>query len=364
MPYLSQILGSKIEDSADTFVGKLADIVVQPISGAYAPLLFLAVRQLGSKQLRFIPYSHVENMSRSQIDLKSLIAKIAPVQPKDDWVYLSRDVLDQQIVDVAGARVVRVNDLRIGLFEGQMSVQGIDISFKGLLRRLGFAWLDWRDWFKVNLIDWRKTQLVKGAVKLSTVSSDLIRLHPADLANIIEDLSIKQGSTLVESLDEATAAKVMEEIDPSLQKALVQRLHREEAVRIISQMPVDEVVDLLKVLPKDEADVFLSQLKNVKLKKIENLIDYEDDTAGGLMTTEFVSVGLDATAERALDEVRRMSPRLRSILYVYVVEPDDFDRTAVIGHDGFAQTEAAAEGIACLNGFDDSFDGHDFAELN
>ncbi len=329
MAYLSQIIGKKIEDSADVVVGKLVDIVVKPATGAYAPLLFLAVSQSGRKDCCFIPYSHVESMSRSQIDLKSLAAKIAPAEPKDDWVYLSRDVLDQQIVDVEGARVVRVNDLRVGLFEGQMSVLGIDISFKGLLRRLGLAWLDLPDWFKVNLIDWRKTQLVKGAVKLSTVSSALTRLHPADLANIIEDLSLKQGSTLVESLDEATAAKVMEEIEPELQKALVQRLNREEAVRIISQMSVDEVVDLLKILPKDDARVFLSQLKNVKLKKIENLIEYDDDTAGGLMTTEFVSVSSESTVEEALGEVRRLSPLLRSILYVYVVDKEGFFKGAL-----------------------------------
>ncbi len=329
MPYLSQILGSRIEDSADTFVGKLTDIIVKPTTGAYASLLFLAVKEPGKKECRFIPFSHVENMSRSQIDLKSLQEKIPAQSAEDDWVYLSRDVLDQQIVDVAGARVVRVNDLRIGLFEKQMSVLGIDVSFKGLLRRLGLAAFDVRDWFKVNLIDWRKTQLVKGAVKLSTLSSDLIRLHPADLANIIEDLSIKQGSKLVESLDEATAAKVMEEIDPELQKALVQHLSREEAVKIIGQMSIDEVVDLLKILPKEDARVFISQLKNVDFKKIENLIGYEDDTAGGLMTTEFVSVPLGWNVEQALEEVRRMSPELRSILYVYVVDGEGIFKGAL-----------------------------------
>ncbi len=329
MPYLSQILGSRIEDGADKYVGKLADLVVRPAAGAYASLLFLAVKQPGIKQCRFIPYSHVENMSRSQIDLKSLQEKIPAVMAQDDWVYLSRDVLDQQIVDVAGARVVRVNDLRIGLFENQMSILGIDISFKGLLRRLGLSWFDFGDWFKVNLIDWRKTQLVKGAVKLSTVSSELTRLHPADLANIIEDLSIKQGSTLVESLDEATAAKVMEEIDPELQKALVQRLSREEAVKIIGQMSIDEVVDLLKILPKEDARVFISQLKNVNLKKIENLIEYEDDTAGGLMTTEFVTAAMEWNVEQAMAEVRRMSPQLRSILYVYVVDAEGFFKGAL-----------------------------------
>ena len=174
MAYLSQILNTKITDSADILVGRLKDVAIVPVAGEYAPLLFLLLKKHGQEEI-FVPYEYVENISREEIALKNLISKIPTNGPTDEYILLSRDVLDQQIVDVGGARVVRVNDLRIGLFENKMCVLGIDISFKGLLRRLGLAWLVIINVFKVNLIDWRKTQPVKGALKLDTLSEDLIK---------------------------------------------------------------------------------------------------------------------------------------------------------------------------------------------
>ncbi len=317
MAYLSQLLNTKVTDSADSFVGRLKDVVIRPRSGEYAPLLFLLVKKSGRK-IFFIPYEYVENIGRSEIDLTSLLSTIPTAEPAGEYIFLARDVLDQQIVDVAGARVVRVNDLRLGLFESAMCVLGIDISFKGILRRLGSAGLDIFNIFKVNLIDWRKTQPIKGVLQLDTMSKDLIRLHPADLANIVEDLSIKQGSRLVKSLDTRMAAKVLEEIDPNLQKVLVNNLDPELAVRIVSNMSTDEIVDLLKTLSKTEARQFLSKFKDTRLRNAARLLRYEDDTAGGFMTTDFVSARSDWTVTRTIEEIRELSSAMRSILYVYV----------------------------------------------
>ncbi len=321
MAYLSKVLHTKIKDSADQTVGRLKDIVITPASGAYAPLHFLWVQSRGRRDF-FVPYEYVENIGRDEIALKSPRAAIALAEPSGEYIFLVRDVLDQQIVDVEGARVVRVNDLRLGLFENKMCVLGIDISFKGILRRLGIAALDVLGLFKVNLIDWRKTQPVKGMLKLDTVSKDLVRLHPADLANIIEDLSIKHGSRLVKSLDTETAAKVMEEIDPALQKVLVNQLDPEQAAQIVSHMSTDEIVDLLKALPKEEANKLVSKLTNVRFRKAEKLIRYDDDIAGGLMTTDFVSAAPDWTVEQTITEIRRLSSLMRSILYVYVIDAE------------------------------------------
>jgi magnesium transporter len=322
MAYLSQILKTPVRDSADRWVGKLVDLAIVPQAGEYAPLQFLKIEAKRGRGYLCIPYQYVENLSRDGIDLKAPLHKIPVAEPEGNFVFLDHDVLDQQIVDVGGARVVRVNDLRIGLFEEKMCVLGIDISLKGIMRRLGIAGLDIFNFWKVNLIDWRKSQPVKGMVKLDTSSSDLVRLHPADLANIIEDLSIKQGSKLVKSLDEETAAKVFEEIDPKTQRILVSRLGSEEAIRIMSRMSTDEIVDLLKVLPKDDAARLLGQFKSVKIKKLEKLIKYDDDTAGGLMTTDFVSARPDWTVQQTIEEIRRLSPLMRSILYVYIIDDD------------------------------------------
>ncbi len=320
MAYVSHLISSRVEDSADVHVGTLVDILIKPEAGKYAPLVFLVVRLRQTKKVQFIPYEYVENISRGLIDLNTLVAKIPFVTPPEDLVYLGRDVLDQQIVDIDGARVVRVNDIKIGLFEKKMSVLATDISFKGLLRRLSLEWLDFFSWSKVNLIDWRKTQPVKGVLRLDTVVEELTHLHPADLANIIEDLSIKQGSKLVESLDGEVAAKVFEEIEPEMQKMLMSRMGSEEAMRIMSKMSADEIVDLLQLLPKEDAGRLLGQFKNVQYKELEQLLAYEDDTAGGLMTTDFVAAPPEWTVREAIEEIKRVSPEFRTILYVYVVD--------------------------------------------
>ncbi len=329
MAYFSHIIKTPVTDSADRTVGKLVDIAIAPTPGQYASLAFLQVQPARHGEPLCIPYEYVENMSGTGIELTAPIAKIPVAKPAGQYVFLDKDVLDQQIVDVGGARVVRVNDLKIGLFEGQMRVLGIDISFKGILRRLGIARLDFFNFFEVNLIDWRKTQPVKGMVKLDTSSSDLVRLHPADLANIIEDLSIKQGSKLVASLDEDMAAKVFEEIDPKTQRVLVSRIGSEEAIRIMSRMSSDEIVDLLKLLPKEDAAQLLGQFKSVKLKKLEKLIAYADDTAGGLMTTEYVTAQYGWTVYEAIEEIRKQSPSMRSILYIYVVDAAGFFKGSI-----------------------------------
>lgn len=235
MTYLSKVLHAKIKDSADRTVGRLKDIVITPVSGEYSPLRFLLVKSHQRGDF-FVSYEYVENISGDEIELKSPLAAIPPAEPAGEYIFLVRDVLDQQIVDVGGARVVRVNDLRTGLFENKMCVLGTDISFKGILRRLGIAGLDMFDFFKVDLIDWRQTQPVKGTLRLNTVSKDLVRLHPADLADIIEDLNIKHGSRLVSSLDSAVAAAVMAEMEPSMQKAITNYLGPEKMADIISKM--------------------------------------------------------------------------------------------------------------------------------
>lgn len=318
MLYLSHILKSRVTDSSDKVIGRLKDILILSQHGFYSPLLFLLVKGKDKKEF-FIPYEFVENLSREDISLRVLLANISPVTPPEDLVYLNRDVMDQQIVDVEGARVVRVNDLRLGLFEEKMCVLGIDISFKGIIRRLWGPRLDFLDVFKVNLLDWRQAQPIKGVLKLNTVAKDLNRLHPADLANIVEDLNLRRGSKLVGSLDPRAAAKVVEELDPEIQKIIIGYMGPERAAGIMEQMSTDEVVDLLKLMPKEEAKTFLSRLQINKLKKVEKLISYPNNTAGGLMTTEFITAKPNWTVAQTIEEIKKQSPGLRTVMYVYVV---------------------------------------------
>lgn len=323
MLYLSQIIGNKVTDSAEKMIGRLKDILIAPKTEVYSPLVFLLVKTKNGKDI-YVPYSQVENFGVDRVGLKGLIENIKLEPPAGEHIYLVDEVLDQQIVDVHGARVVRVNDLKLGDFEEEMCVLGIDVSFKGLLRRLGLGWLDFFNIIKVKLIDWRKTQLMKKKVlRLNALSKDLVKLHPADLANIIEDLSVRRGSRVFLAMDADKAARVLEEVDPEIQKMLIHYLGVEKAAGIVSKMSVDEIADLLQLLPKNEAKDFLSFIKNGKMKKVEKLIQYGEDTAGGLMTTDFISGRPDWTVERMIEEIKKESSSLRSVLYVYVVDKND-----------------------------------------
>lgn len=321
MPYLSQLFDRRVTDSADHFVGTLKDVLIKPKVGKYVPLKFLAIVTPKHKHPIYIPYDVVENFSTEEVSLKVLFRKIRrKTKISTSYISLRQNVLDQQIVDMSGARVVRVNDLRIGNFAGQMSVLGIDISTKGLMRRLGLGWLDFFNLLKVNLIDWRHAHTVHRALKIDTVAQRLNRLHPADLANIIEDLNIKHGSKLVKALDVKAAAKALEEVEPNLQKLLVKYLGPKQASDILSQMSIEEIVDLMRMLPASEAKQYLEKLRNDKKKSVQKLLVYPDDTAGGLMTVDFITVRPDWTAERVIEEIRKASNMMSSLLYVYVTD--------------------------------------------
>jgi Mg/Co/Ni transporter MgtE len=188
------------------------------------------------------------------------------------------------------------------------------------MRRLGVSWLDFFDVLKVNLIDWRKVQPVKGELKLDGVSKDLTRLHPADIANIIEDLSVKQGSNLVLSLDKNMAARVFEEIDPEIQKLLISRLSPEHAARISERMSIDELVDLIHSLPHHQSKQLLGYVEQDRMKKVKKLLNYEDDTAGGLMVTDYLAGLPDDTVAVTIEKIRKLSDSFRSVNYIYVID--------------------------------------------
>jgi magnesium transporter len=322
MPYLSDLLNNKVWDSADEKVGYLEDVVVEPKPGEYVPLKYLAIRKHHKGHLIFVPYKYVENFTKEEVSLKTRLAKIHYLTSVDhsNCLFLRENVLDQQIVDISGARVVRVNDLRIGEFEGEMSILGIDISFKGILRRLGFQWLDFFSLAKVHLIDWRQAQPIHGTLKLDTVSKNLNRLHPADLANIIETLNVRHGSKLVKSMDSESAASVLEEVNPHLKKSLVKYLGPEKVSHIVAKMSVEEIVDLAKSMQKEDAHILLSSLKQEKLKEVERLIHYPNNTAGGLMMVNFMTLRPEWTVLYSISEIKKKSSEFDSLVYSYVTD--------------------------------------------
>jgi len=321
MLFFSHVLDAEIRDSADKIVGKLTDIVSQP-RGKYPLLVALIYKDRETKSLLTIPLNVVENMGRGFVSLKTLIEKVKPyeIHPKD--IQLKRDILDKQIVDIEGSRIVRVNDLRFGLINDELHILGIDVSGLGILRRLGLDRLRIFSFLLPHFIDWEKIQIVGKSLKLTGLSSELVRLHPADLANILENLNLHTSQKLLVNLDTEIAAKVVEELEPHVKHNILKRLEKKQLAGLVTHMSINELVDHIKTLPKIEQRHIMVHLTERKKKTVQNLINYPDDVAGGLMSTEFIKASPEWTVAEACEHIQKISDSFHSIYFLYVVDND------------------------------------------
>ncbi|OGL79562.1 hypothetical protein A3J43_01280 [Candidatus Uhrbacteria bacterium RIFCSPHIGHO2_12_FULL_54_23] len=320
MLFLSTLHDAPVYDSALKKIGTLQDIVAVQVPDQYSPLKAIVVKSGRPFRETVIPWQTVENASRESVTLTTLQGKLPLYQEQPDDIRLRAAVLDHQIIDVHGARVVRVNDLQLGVIDGKMSVVGIDVSLKGLLRRLRLDAFDVFDALRIKLIDWRQAKLVGGGVQVNAPSKDVVHMPPADLANIIEDLNVHQGSALMKSLDLATAARVFEEIDPKTKRLLVDALGTERVAQLTTAMPIDELVDLLKSLPEATEKRLMQRLQEAKAKSAEALMQYPDRSAGGLMTTDFIHCAVTQTVGDVVENIRTRSPNFRFVHYVYIAD--------------------------------------------
>ncbi|MEK7544515.1 MAG: CBS domain-containing protein [Patescibacteria group bacterium] len=323
MLFLSQFLDAQVVDSADKTVGKILDFIATTSEKKYPEITAFVMRDRHTKEEKIIPFSYIANLGKDEVTLDRLEGKIQSreISPQDFFLY--RDILDKQIVDVEGTRVVRVNDLQIGMISGKPHVLSIDISNRGILRRIGLDRLRIFSFVKPRFIDWEKVQMIGSSLKLSTLSSELVKLHPADLANIIEDLAPQQSGHLIKSLDSETAAKVFEELEPQFRYAIMKSIDQRSTTEILSHMPVDELVDYFKSIPKRESRKLMGNFDEEKKKAVQKLVQYEDDTAGGLLTSEILRGNPNWTIADARDYIKEISDSFRTINFMYIVNDKD-----------------------------------------
>ncbi len=322
MIFLSQILGATISDSAHERVGRLADLVARVQNSHPYPLIH-ALLIIDRGHASFIHYTDIENLSPGHITLKVARDHIEHCQSAKEDLFLKRDVLDKQIIDARGGKVVRANDVQLGKVDDAFGVLGIDVSTKGIVRRLGFSWIDFLNIFKPKFLDWKHVNSIRGQLQVKMPSANFQKLHPADIANILEALNFKESKRLVESLDAVTGAKVVEELPPRLRRALLSILGPERAAAIVEKMSLDEIADLLKMLPKKEADALLEYFHDTHLlSKVEKLLPYKDDTAGGLMMPEYLSVEPQMTVAEVLHHLKKVTEQFRALHFVYVTDSE------------------------------------------
>ncbi|MCC6347858.1 MAG: magnesium transporter, partial [Nitrospirales bacterium] len=247
-----------------------------------------------------------------------------------------RDILDRQIVDANGAKVVRANDLRLEGYEDDAVLVAVDVGMRGILRRLGVEHGSeellrlFNTSMPYNLISWNYIQHLKPklhTITLTVPRQMLSELHPADIADLISQVSREEGVHLFRDLDIETAAEALSELQPEMQAQLLSAMDLEKAADIIEEMPPDEAADVLSDLPTEKAKEILEHIEREEAEDIQELLAHEEDTAGGMMTTEYVAYPPDTLVRDAIDRFRKDGGEIESVYYVYVTD----EREKLIG---------------------------------
>jgi len=242
-------------------------------------------------------------------------------------ILLKQDLLDKQIVDIEGRKVIRVNDVSLDDVEGRLRVVAVDVGAAGLLRRLGMegAFRTIARNLKLAVperyIDWEDVDPLEAtiaSVRLRVPHAKLAELHPADLAAIIEELAPRDRLGVLASLNDEDLADVVEEMEPETQVDVLEDLTPERAADILEEMSPDDAADLVADLDQDTRDEILALMERDEAEEVQELLGYPEDSAGGIMTTEFIVLEDHLTAGGAIDRLRELEPDAETIYYVYI----------------------------------------------
>lgn len=339
--FLSSLLGKPVEDAEGVRVGRLADLVVA-MASMFPPVVGFVVQRGRWDSLNLTGrWSDVVDLGGPVLRLAVGVRALTPSTGRDDdgEVLVRAQLLDRQIVDINGAKVVRVNDvhfLRLG--RAELRLVHVDVGTRGLVRRMGWeAYVDSvvrrvvpraRYLSAERLIRWQYVQPLSldpdaQSVRLSVLQRDLKKLHPADIAEILTDLDGNERASMFRSLDTETAADALAEVDdPRIQTELLRTVSAEHAADILEEMQPDEAADLLGELPDETSRELLHKMEDDEARDVRELLSYPPDTAGGMMTTEFVALPAELTVEEAFVRLRREAPDVENIYYLFAVDAD------------------------------------------
>lgn len=330
MPYLSSLIGKPVADVSGRLVGRVEDVVAS-VRGAMTHPEVVAVEILHHRQgLRLVPFNEVAVLVAPAIPLSKHWDEISAFEAGEQDLFLRRDVLDKQLIDTNGVRVVRVNDLQLICVSQHFYVANVDIGGLGLLRRHGLADIVqaaakiFRKELRSSVISWEDVELLSGdrRIRLRVPSDKISELHPADLAEIISDLSRSDSSKLLESLDVKTVADALEEVEPDFQASLVETMPDEKVADVLGEMSPDEAADLLAELPEERSQELLNLMEDEDAEDVRKLLAYPEDSAGGLMTTEYIAIRPDLTAADAISVLRQTAHEAETVFYVYVTDSE------------------------------------------
>ena len=330
MLYASEFIGRPVVDADGKRLGKLKDLIaIRHREVPHPQLVAIEVKQHSG--LVFIPMQEVAALVSLAIPLKKRFSEITQYHPQPEDLHLVRDVLDKQIIDTDGMRVVRVNDLELTRVNGNVYVANVDISGVGLIRRLGLGNLADRLTTRPrsselpSIISWDNIELLSSdqPMRLKVPTSKMAELHPADLAEILSDLTRQEGSKILETLDIETLADTLEEVEPDFQVSLIERMPDDRVADVLEEMAPDEAADLLAELPKNRKHELLELMEDDEAEDVRKLLTFPEDTAGGIMNTEYFIVPAYFKAAQVMERLRETAPEAETIFYIYVADQDE-----------------------------------------
>jgi len=328
--YFAALIRETVYDASGRRLGQIDDILVTP-RDHFPVVSKVAVKLSGEDRTVYIPWHLVRSASYEGFRLSSSLEAAAVAVPDPEDISVRHRLLDRQIVDVSGKRVVRVHDLKFGAIGKDVLLTHVDIGTRGILRRLNFEHftlglcntLHIR--FAERLIAWEHVQMPTESDEIHVDASReaLENMQPADLADIAEELSAPERAAFIGGMDEEMAADALQEMEPELQVSVVNELTDEQASDIIEEMDPDAGADLLADLPEERADAILSLMEPEEAADLRELLQYPDDSAGGLMTVEYAAVPRGITVKEALERLRLEAQEAETIYYVYVVDDEE-----------------------------------------
>lgn len=311
-------------------IGKVSDFLVNKPEDTFPQIDGLVIKT--AQGARFAPMETIADVDAEGAVALTMAPKV-PAPRDEDALYLVSDLLDKQIVDVDGRKVVRINDIELANTGGKLRLVAADVGVSGLLRRLGLKSFGKRftPWIYHNvprtMIAWNSVAPIRETnpshVQLAVKESKLSRLHPSELAEIITDLSAREAAAVIHQLDDETAADALEHLDAETQRSIIEDIGTERAADIIEEMDSDDAADLLAELPEEQQSELLAEMNEYTAGELRELVKYEEDTAGGLMTTDYTWIYPHRTAEQTIRKIREIAPESEFIYYLYVVDKQD-----------------------------------------
>jgi magnesium transporter len=327
---LTELLGAPVRDSAGQSCGRVREVALAPQEDRVR-ISFLIVKTKGGD--RVLPLQSVASLNGG-VRAATNVAEWGAVNGTEGLFLLERDLLDQQVIDVHGRKVVRVNDVELKQDSAGnravLKVTSVDVGPRGAVRRLlkGVVPLGALHLLLSQIpprnIPWDFVDLIETdparRVKLKISHERLARLHPADIADIVEELAPDEREAVFETLDEGVAAEALEELEPKVQKAVVESLDSDRVADIVEEMQPDAAADLLADLPEERTEKILEEMAPEEAQEVSGLLEFKEDSAAGRMTTEYLALSVNASAHDAVEALRHFEGGIETVSTVFLVD--------------------------------------------